>query len=298
MAGRDFFVGDIHGSFDLLKKLLDRVGFDVGTDRLWSVGDLVDRGEQSLEVVRFFRDTPGCEAVMGNHDAMFLFSESYEVGRVYSQYSGWMSNHSAAEVQEISDYLACLPMSREVEIGDGRRVGIVHATMPESAATFKAGDSAVACGLSGNDAIDVDGLYERGKMLWGRRMAVAAAAATQSPSGKGLSTRMLQRGIALQTTHPAVDLVISGHTPLREKPVRLGNHMFIDTSACFSDGSLTLYEPEEDRLFMLRNKPRARLRAKPAPRPTTVEGWITELKRRGEPLEEPPVDWGLLGAFF
>jgi len=44
VQGRDLAVGDIHGHFDRLQQSLDAVGFNKEKDRLFSVGDLVDRG--------------------------------------------------------------------------------------------------------------------------------------------------------------------------------------------------------------------------------------------------------------
>jgi len=41
---RDFAVGDIHGAFDALQRAMEAIGFDARKDRLFSVGDLVDRG--------------------------------------------------------------------------------------------------------------------------------------------------------------------------------------------------------------------------------------------------------------
>ena len=46
-VGRDIAVGDIHGCFTELQRGLDTIGFDPCTDRLFSVGDLVDRGPES-----------------------------------------------------------------------------------------------------------------------------------------------------------------------------------------------------------------------------------------------------------
>ena len=44
--GRDFVVGDIHGELEMLKSELVKVGFDHSKDRLFSVGDMVDRGHK------------------------------------------------------------------------------------------------------------------------------------------------------------------------------------------------------------------------------------------------------------
>ena len=70
-AGRDFVVGDIHGMFDRVQEALSKVNFDRDRDRLFSVGDLIDRGRQSREVVRFL-DQPFVHAVCGNHEDALL----------------------------------------------------------------------------------------------------------------------------------------------------------------------------------------------------------------------------------
>ena len=46
-AGRDFVLGDLHGTTDLLRALREHVAFDPKKDRLFSVGNLIDRGEDS-----------------------------------------------------------------------------------------------------------------------------------------------------------------------------------------------------------------------------------------------------------
>lgn len=70
-AGRDFVVGDLHGCLDLLNALMARIGFDADRDRLFSVGDLVDRGHASLEVLGLLRK-PWFHAVRGNHEQMMV----------------------------------------------------------------------------------------------------------------------------------------------------------------------------------------------------------------------------------
>lgn len=49
--GRDYAVGDIHGCFNRLQTVLDEMGFDPSKDRLFSVGDLVDRGPDCDQVL-------------------------------------------------------------------------------------------------------------------------------------------------------------------------------------------------------------------------------------------------------
>jgi serine/threonine protein phosphatase 1 len=77
--GRDFVVGDLHGCFDLLDRLLETVRFDPGCDRLFSVGGLVDYGPDSLRSLEFL-EAPWFYAVQGTHEHMLLkFFDSYLV---------------------------------------------------------------------------------------------------------------------------------------------------------------------------------------------------------------------------
>jgi bis(5'-nucleosyl)-tetraphosphatase (symmetrical) len=67
-----YCIGDIQGCFDELEHLLRVINYDRKHDRLWFVGDLVNRGPKSLEVLRFIKQQPNTKVVLGNHDFHLL----------------------------------------------------------------------------------------------------------------------------------------------------------------------------------------------------------------------------------
>ncbi len=68
-----YVIGDIHGCYQTLQQLLEILPFDPASDKLWSTGDLVNRGPDSLGVLRWARELgETLTVVLGNHDLHML----------------------------------------------------------------------------------------------------------------------------------------------------------------------------------------------------------------------------------
>jgi bis(5'-nucleosyl)-tetraphosphatase (symmetrical) len=103
-----YAIGDVQGCFDELQALLQRIAFSTA-DRLWFVGDLVNRGPQSLEVLRFVRSL-GSRAVtvLGNHDLHLVAQhEGFERTRSDDTFAEVMA---APDRAELVDWLRARPL--------------------------------------------------------------------------------------------------------------------------------------------------------------------------------------------
>jgi bis(5'-nucleosyl)-tetraphosphatase (symmetrical) len=116
-----YAIGDVQGCADELHALLAQLRFDRTRDQLWFVGDLVNRGPASLEVLRFVRDLgPQAVSVLGNHDFHALcLAEGFARRRADDTLDALLA---APEAPQLLEWLRNRPM---LHVGDGH--ALVHA---------------------------------------------------------------------------------------------------------------------------------------------------------------------------
>lgn len=117
-----YAIGDIQGCFTSLTALLNRIDFNPGRDRLWLVGDLVNRGPDSLKTLRFVRDLgPAAVTVLGNHD-LYLLMVAYGTVRARGKDDTIQSVLDAPDRDALLGWLRTRPL---MHLEDG--FAMVHA---------------------------------------------------------------------------------------------------------------------------------------------------------------------------
>lgn len=119
-----YVVGDIQGCYSCLVALLEKVDFDPAKDRLFAVGDLVNRGPQSLETLRFcYSLGTSFSTVLGNHDLHLL---AVARGRKAPNYKDTLAEIlNAPDREQLLDWLQSQPLL--LRLG---KYTLVHAGIP------------------------------------------------------------------------------------------------------------------------------------------------------------------------
>lgn len=218
-GGRDFVMADPHGAFSTLYGALEAVQFDTECDRLFIVGDLIDRGPDSWMCAELL-EQPWVFAVRGNHEDMLI--ELYKNGEppagvleYMSRHNGfgWWMDTSHARREAVLAAVRRLPVIIEIETERGM-AGMVHGDVPKGmdwptfVAHIAAGDPQV--------------LHVA---LWGRERI----AAIDDRGNKVNGGKPNHAGVA------GIGRLFVGHTPQWNGVNRLGNVYAMDCGAIFAE---------------------------------------------------------------
>lgn len=225
MLGRDFVVGDVHGHFELLEAFMRTVDFDTDADRLLAVGDLIDRGPASHQVLQWL-ERSWFYSVRGNHEQMILDHDlgTGSVEKHRNNGGAWYHDAETELRQAIALRLQQLPFALDVETACGR-FGVVHAEPPLLPGQHHWEE--ILMNLAGEQGGDVQQLTQR-QVLYSR-------------------SRINNRDKSPIT---GVDTVYVGHTSV-PSPTRLGNVVYLDTGCSWPDGHLSAIEVATGKVITL-----------------------------------------------
>ncbi len=245
-VGRDFIVGDMHGCLDLFQAQLDRIGFDPTKDRIFSVGDLADRGPDSMGCLRLLRE-PWFHAVRGNHEDMLL-DYVYSVAPPYGYneapalffHNGgrWALDLSESEQAELrGDLLTRVAMLPYViTVGEGAaQFHVAHAELmtgrvDESNTWYNRieGEERLPPKRVLTDAMINNAVLAKmiEPLTWGRRLVGEVKVKQSTPIDTPAGTLLVSH----RPMHLGLALTYVGHTPLK-RMVLHASHLFVDRGA-------------------------------------------------------------------
>ncbi|QIB04064.1 phosphoprotein phosphatase [Pseudomonas fluorescens] len=224
--GRDFVVGDIHGHFKLLTTALDKLDFNTELDRIFSVGDLIDRGPDSIDVLSWL-EKPWFHAVRGNHEQMLIdcLSGHGDIPRHIRNGGAWFYDLQPRIQHELLKALQALPLIIEINLSSDQTIGIVHAEAP----VIRSDDG------------------------WQEAKDAITGSFGEQHQRQALKTALYSREKIEQQDHTSIkgiDRLYVGHSSV-PGVIRLGNVVYIDTGCSFSDGALSLVEIQTETIISL-----------------------------------------------
>ncbi|MBV1900458.1 MAG: metallophosphoesterase [Kordiimonadaceae bacterium] len=207
LKGRDFFLGDLHGRLDALILAMGENSFNPKCDRIIAVGDLIDRGHNSYDILKLTRE-PWFYSVRGNHEAMLLESNDNSSFKQWLENGGeWFFEMAGDAIIDSFGLALNLPTALSVETPDGAIIGVCHAewTQEDWANVEKHLDDPVIAN----------------SMIWGRTVVSAKTCRWDKTAA----------------------LTIHGHSFV-EEITKLGTALFIDTG-CIFNGKLSMIDRED-----------------------------------------------------
>lgn len=161
-----YAIGDLQGCYDPFRRLLDKIAFDPGNDRLWLTGDLVNRGPKSRKTLRFVKSLgQAAITVLGNHD-LHLLALAHDVKVTNARFDSLWKILGSDDCDELLDWLRRRPLAH---YDKKLNTLMVHAGIPPSWTVKKtlARAAEAEAVLSGDDYIDfLEVMYSNKPARW------------------------------------------------------------------------------------------------------------------------------------
>jgi serine/threonine protein phosphatase 1 len=132
-VGTDYVIGDIHGQYFRLMSLLELRGFDFDHDRLFCMGDLIDRGPDSAKMLALLSEN-WFFSLLGNHEYFMLSGLKHNNSKhkmLWLQSGGeWIASSDPSLWAGWFEQISQLPLAMQLEGKDGKQYGLLHADFP------------------------------------------------------------------------------------------------------------------------------------------------------------------------
>lgn len=212
--GRDFVIGDLHGAYQQLMVILEKLKFNESHDRLFALGDLIDRGNESQRCLDLLKQ-PWFFSIKGNHEDLLIKTvENSSLRPIWNHNGGqWSEGISLETMTEYAELLRHLPLVISIQ-SKTERINLLHAE-------FFGKDSDLDADNYSEDVIR--------QLLWGRQL---------------ISNPKEFRELSQMSK------TFCGHSVVKN-PMKIGAQIFIDTGAGFLDkgGKLTVADLSENRFY-------------------------------------------------
>lgn len=212
--GRDFVIGDVHGAYKNLMVLLEKLQFNESQDRLFSLGDLIDRGVDSEKCLDLLKQ-PWFFSIKGNHEELLVKThENPNLRPLWNKNGGaWSENIEAEKLSSYADLVRDLPLVISIH-SDLGRVNLLHAEF-----------------FGTDEDLDAGNYSEKiqQQLLWGRQLI------SNPKEFRALSQ---------------ISKTYCGHSVVKT-PIKIGAQIYIDTGAGFisEGGKLTIADLTENRFY-------------------------------------------------
>ena len=199
--GNDYIVGDLHGCYDALMSLLSKANFNPHRDRLFCVGDLIDRGDKSIECLELLKK-PWFFSARGNHEQLLLDHWKNPDKPPFDP--RWLSLATEDMVTEWTKHIQKMPYV--IKVGSGSHAFyVLHAELWEA-------DALLSQSMIDNcEFLEIK--QTKSRCLWGRHII-------------GTHWRLSR----VKFHSPKLGRIFCGHT-IVQIPIMVENAIYLDTGA-------------------------------------------------------------------
>lgn len=115
MARYTYVISDIHGQYDAFMEMVKKIDFGYD-DEMYIIGDLIDRGDKSVECIKWVMEQDNILTLLGNHELLFLDNFIHNMRGVYSTIDEARRKLSLKELDNIIKWINNMPECKIINV--------------------------------------------------------------------------------------------------------------------------------------------------------------------------------------